>query len=218
MGKNKGFIFDLDGVIVDSTEVHSEVWKRYLQPFGIDSTGIRERMHGRRNDEIVRDLFGGGLSDEEVHAHGAAKEALYREVMLPQLERRLVPGIREFLARHARMPMAVASNAEPANVSAILEAADLRRWFQAVVDGHQVARPKPWPEVYCKAASLLGVEPEDCIVFEDSAAGVEAARRAGARVVGIGTTCPELDGVDLMVRDFLDSELERWLAAELSKS
>lgn len=175
-------------------------------------------MHGRRNDEIVRDLFGEGLSEEEVHAHGAAKEALYRQVMLPQLERRLVPGIRDFLARHADMPMAVASNAEPANVSAILEAAGLRRWFQAVVDGHQVARPKPWPDVYYRAASMLGIKPEDCIVFEDSAAGVEAARRAGARVVGIGTTCAELVGVDLMVRDFLDSELEGWLAAELIES
>ncbi len=218
MSKIKGFIFDLDGVIVDSTEVHSEVWKRYLEPFGIDSSGIRERMHGRRNDEIVRDLFGSGLSEEEVHRHGAAKEALYRQIMLPQLERRLVPGIREFLARHKEIPMAVASNAEPGNVSAILEASGLRPWFRAVVDGHQVARPKPWPDVYCKAARLLGAEPEDCIVFEDSAAGVEAARNASARVVGIATTCRQLQGVDLMVRDFLDSELEGWLAAQLSGS
>jgi len=215
LAKNKGFIFDLDGVIVDSTEIHSEVWKRYLEPFGIDSSGIRERMHGRRNDEIVRDLFGDGLSEEAIHAHGAAKEALYREMMLPQLERRLVPGIREFLARYEEIPMAVASNAEPANVSAIVEGAGLRRWFRAVVDGHQVDRPKPWPDVYCKAAKLLGVDSEDCIVFEDSAAGVEAARRAGARVVGIATTCSQLAGVDLMVRDFLDSELERWIAAAL---
>jgi beta-phosphoglucomutase len=99
-----------------------------------------------------------------------------------------------------------------------VEGAGLRRWFRAVVDGHQVARPKPWPDVYYKAAKLLGVDSEDCIVFEDSAAGVEAARRAGARVVGIATTCPQLAGVDLMVRDFLDSELERWLAAALLSS
>jgi beta-phosphoglucomutase len=212
--KYQGFIFDLDGVIVDSTAVHTAVWVQYLKRFGIDSTGILQRMHGRRNDEIVRDLFGDDLSEKEIHAHGAAKEALYRQVMLPQLERYLVPGIRDFLERHADVPMAVASNAEPANVEGVLETAGLRRFFRVVVDGHQVERPKPWPDVYWKAASLLGADPSHCLVFEDSEAGVRAARGAGARVVGVATTCSDLAGVDLLIRDFRDPELEEWLAAE----
>jgi|YelNatPaOPRAMG01_1025707.scaffolds.fasta_scaffold02623_5 HAD superfamily hydrolase (TIGR01509 family) len=211
------FIFDLDGVIVDSTEVHSEVWVEYLKPFGVNVAGIREQMHGRRNDEIVRALFGEGLSLSEVKAHGAAKEALYRKVMIPQLHSRLVPGVREFVARYAHLPLAVASNAEPANVSAILEAAGLRAWFRVVVDGHQVNRPKPHPEIYWKTSEMLGVPPDECLVFEDSKAGVAAAKAAGCRVIGLSTTCRELPGVELMVPHFQAAELTQWLEAELHR-
>lgn len=212
------FIFDLDGVIVDSTEVHSEVWLEYLKPFGVNATGIRETMHGRRNDEIVRALFGEGLSLPEVEAHGTAKEALYRKVMIPQLQSRLVPGVREFVARYAHLPLAVASNAEPANVTAILDAAGLRDWFRVVVDGHQVKMPKPHPEIYWKASERLGAHPEECLVFEDSAAGVAAAKAAGCRVIGLSTTCPELPGVELMVPHFEAAELTQWLEDELHRS
>lgn len=210
--KPRALIFDLDGVIVHSTPVHNRAWERYLVLQGIPPDGIERRMHGKHNDEIVRDFFGDGLTLEQVRGHGAAKEQLYREMMLPVLEERLVAGVREFLAARSGMPMAVASNAEPGNVEAVLEGSGLRRFFGAVVDGSQVERPKPAPDVYLRAASLLGVAPEGCVVFEDSTVGVAAALAAGMRVVGLLTTADRLEGVEREVRDFTDPDLVGWLS------
>ena len=89
----------------------------------------------------------------------------------------------------------------------------LRNCFSAVVDGHQVSRPKPDPEMYLRVAALLGVEPRNCVVFEDSHSGIEAARAAGARVVGLRTTHKEFKNIELAVDDFRSAELEKWLEA-----
>ena len=158
-------------------------------------------MYGKRNDEIVRDFFGDALSAEEVAARGSAKEALYREMAAGRMEEMLVPGLREFLVRHQDLPMGVASNAEPENVTFFLEGTGLRQYFEAVVDGHQVARPKPYPDIYLRAAKILNTNPADCIVFEDSHSGVAAGLAAGMRVIGLHTTrC--LPGTTLNVDNF----------------
>ena len=213
------FIFDLDGVIVDSNPVHEQVWQAYLRLHGISADGeLAERMYGRRNDDIVRDLFGGHLTPDEVLAHGAAKEALYRETIKEQLPQRLVPGVREFLRAHAGRRMGLASNAEPANVEFILREAGLRDCFWAVVDGHQVDRPKPDPEIYFRAAALLGEAPANCIVFEDSLTGVQSARAANARVVALTTTHAWLPEADLNLKDFLSPELELWIGQQTRRA
>jgi HAD superfamily hydrolase (TIGR01509 family) len=206
-------IFDLDGVIVDSMPVHTAAWIRYLDGLGLPSNEIDRTMHGRRNDEIVTAVIGAHLSAEQVFAHGAAKEALFREMIGAELVDRLVPGVTEFLHAYQDAPLGLASNAEPANIHFVLEAAGLSGIFRTVVDGMQVERPKPFPDVYTKAASALGIEPPNCIVFEDSPAGVAAARAAGARVVGVETHAP-LEGVDFRIHDFRESELIDWLAAQ----
>ena len=94
----RAFIFDMDGVIVDSNPLHRIAWAEYNARHGIPTTeAMQQRMYGKRNDEIVRDFFGEHLSAEEVFAHGAAKEALYREMLKPRMEATLVPGLRAFL-------------------------------------------------------------------------------------------------------------------------
>ena len=212
MNNIQAFIFDMDGVIVDSNPLHRLAWEEYNRRHGIETTeDMQQRMYGKRNDQIVRDFFGESLSDDEVFAHGAQKEALYREMLGPRLESALVPGLKEFLARHRGVPAAVATNAEPANVDFVLANAGLREYFGPIVDGHQVANPKPHPEVYLRAAELLGVAPEHCVVFEDSHAGVQAGLAAGMRVVGVTTTHPDLEGVSLLIRHFNDPVLEAWL-------
>ena len=212
MGK-RVFIFDLDGVIVDSMPLHTESWLVYLKRLGVPSERLVERMHGRRNDEIVRDLFGETLTADEVFEHGAAKERLYRELMAPRLTSYLVPGVAAFLERYRGVPKGVASNAEQENIELVLEGAGLRHYFDAVVDGHQVARPKPDPEIYARAFGLLGAQPQECIIFEDSPAGLAAARASGARVIAVNTARLELPDADLTVDDFLDPGLEPWLRA-----
>jgi len=99
------------------------------------------------------------------------------------------------------------------NVDMVLDGAGLRPRFRVVVDGQQVERPKPFPDVYLRAANLLGVNPGKCIVFEDSPTGVEAGRSAGMRVVGVQTHSADLRDVDLSIRDFDDPKLEQWLSS-----
>ncbi len=201
------FVFDLDGVVVDSMPLHTQAWRVYLERLGIAIQDLDGRMHGRRNDDLVKAFINADLTANEVFEHGAAKERLFREMMGADLEKHMVAGIRAFLDSLDGTPCAIASNAEPANIDFILDGADLRRHFRVVVDGHQVARPKPFPDIYLKAAELLGAEPADCIVFEDSPTGIEAALAAGCHVIGVGTHTMDLPGAELVIRDFGDPAL-----------
>jgi beta-phosphoglucomutase len=213
-------VFDMDGVILDSNPMHREAWRLYNLRFGIETDeAMQQRMYGRRNDEIVRDFFGAGLTPEEVVGHGAAKESLYREMMGARLMESLVPGVTRILQNCNRTSCGLATNAERANVDFLLdgvrvEEVPLRNYFRAVVDGQQVSRAKPHPDIYLRVAELLGVDARNCIVFEDSHTGVQAARAAGARVVGLRTTHREFKNIDLTVDDFRSPELEKWLEAQ----
>jgi beta-phosphoglucomutase len=214
VARGLGLIFDLDGVVVDSMPMHTLAWLRYLEQLGIPGKDIAAHMHGRRNDEIVREFMGPDAPDQVIAEHGAAKERLFREMIGANLVHSLVPGVADFLTRTKGLPVALATNAEPANVDFVLDGTNLRRWFQVIADGSQVRHAKPAPDIYLAAGARLGVDPRNCIVFEDSPAGIAAARAAGMRVVGILSHAKALEHVDLSVSDFLDPELEKWLASE----
>jgi beta-phosphoglucomutase family hydrolase len=208
-------IFDMDGVIIDSNPLHREAWAAFNRRYGLETTPeMHEAMYGRRNDQIVRGFFGNELTDDEVRARGAAKEALYREMMGNRLEQMLVPGIRPFLERNAPAPLALATNAEPENVTYLLDHARLRGCFRAVITGAEVHHPKPHPEIYRCAADLLGVPAANCIVFEDSFTGIAAARAAGMRVVGLCTTHDNLSDCNITIDNFLNGDLNAWLASQ----
>jgi HAD superfamily hydrolase (TIGR01509 family) len=125
----------------------------------------------------------------------------------------LLPGLRDFLERYRRMPKAIASNAEPANVDFLLDRAGLRPYFDVIVDGHQVERPKPYPDIYLRAAELLGATRAECVIFEDSYSGVEAGIAAGMPVIGLATTHADLPGTRLTIDNFTNGDLEAWLAS-----
>jgi len=213
----KAFLFDMDGVIVDSNPLHREAWVKFNALHGLETTeAMQQRMYGKRNDEIVEDFFGSGLSPQEVFARGAAKEAIYREMVGPLLPGALVPGVREFLGAHRNVPTGCATNAERANVDIVLRLGGIAEFFRVVVDGHQVSRPKPFPDIYLRAAELLGAAPRDCLVFEDSYAGVASGLAAGMQVVALRTTHREFQGVSLSVDDFRAPELEEFVTAFLA--
>lgn len=208
------FLFDMDGVIVESTDLHTRAWEIYLTRHGINPDGVMGRMLGKRNDQIVRIFWGDSLDAAEADRHGADKEQLYREMMEPVFEEHVVGGVREFMAaaRRSGVPCALATNAEPKNVDFVLGRAGLRGHLSAIVDGHQVERPKPDPEVFLKAAARLRVDTRNCVVFEDSPGGMSAARAAGARVVALLTTLTEAPLADIAIRDFRDPSLLPWLS------
>jgi beta-phosphoglucomutase len=208
-------IFDIDGVIVDSNPLHREAWAAFNRRYGLETTeSMHDSMYGKRNDEIVRNFYGTALPDDEVLARGAAKETLYREMAGGRVEEMIVPGLKDFLEKYRGAPMGLASNGEPDNVEFIVEQAGIREYFQTIVNGHQVANPKPNPEIYLKVAEILKVAPANCIVFEDSHAGVAAGLSAGMRVVGLRTTYGYLRGTSITVDNFLSGDLRSWLASE----
>jgi beta-phosphoglucomutase family hydrolase len=209
-------IFDLDGVLVDSMPLHTAAWEHYLHNLGIRVEDLERRMHGKRNSELVRDLIDGALPEDIVFEHGAAKERLFRTMLIQsEIAKYRIPGLLEFLQRHPDLPKAVGSNAEQANIDFVLDRFNLRPFFSVIVNGMQVQRPKPFPDIYLNAAQQLNVDPANCIVFEDSPTGVEAARAAGMRIVGVETTIPtDFHAIHLRIHDFLDPQLEPWLAAQ----
>lgn len=209
-------IFDMDGVVLHSTDLHMKAWVLYLERNGVEDTSVIYRMLGKRNDQIVHDIFGTDVSAAEVVEHGAAKERLYRELMTPVLEGSYVSGVREFLrAAHIQgIPLALATNAEPLNVDFVLDHAGLRPLFSAIVDGSQVTHAKPHPEVFLTAAARIGIEPRNCVIFEDSPGGIQAALSAGGRVVGLLTTEKEYPQAAMTMPDFTDPRLLHWLAEQ----
>jgi beta-phosphoglucomutase len=212
--RDLALIFDLDGVIIDSMPFHQRAWQRYLEVTGIGSDDSLDFMHGQRNEEIVRGLLGPGADLETVIAHGAAKEKLYRDMLGERLGEHLVAGIAEWLEHVSGAPIALATNAERANVDFVLDGGGLRPYFEAIVDGSQVEQPKPAPDVYLRAAELLKIPARNCIVFEDSPVGVAAAVAAGMRVVGVLTHAAALDGIRFSISNFLDARLDAWLSAQ----
>ncbi|WP_312550594.1 HAD family phosphatase [Massilia sp.] len=211
----QAFVFDMDGTIVDNMAFHTDSWIAFFARRGraIDADEFFRATAGRQGGEIIRSYLGEHLTDEEVAALNHEKESVYRELYAPHLKP--VAGFEALLdqAQQHGVKLAVGTAAPPANVAFTLDGLDLRRHFDAIVGATDVARGKPHPDVFLKAAELCGVAPEHCIVFEDAPLGVEAARRAGMRCVVLTTTLPAssfagYDNVIAIVRDFTELKAE----------
>ncbi len=184
------FLFDKDGVITDNNAWHKLAWHKFLEKYElqIPEEEFEKKIYGRTNEEILHEIWPNALSGEEAEQLSEAKEALFREIYLPEFK--LTQGLQGFLdsAHELGISMAVATNAPKSNLDFTLDTGNLRKYFKAAVYAIQVGKPKPAPDVYLKAAELLGFEPSHCIVFEDSLTGIKAARAAGTAVVAITTT------------------------------
>ncbi|MBD8529441.1 MULTISPECIES: HAD family phosphatase [unclassified Massilia] len=215
----RALIFDMDGTIVDNMAFHTQSWIAFFERRGraIDADEFFRTTAGRQGQEIIRSYLGADLADDEIAVLNHEKEAVYRELYAPHLKS--VAGFEDLIAdaRSQGILLAVGTAAPPANVEFTLDGLDLRRHFETVVGAADVARGKPHPDVFLEAARRCGAAPADCIVFEDAPLGVEAARRAGMRVVVITTTLPadafaEFDNVIAIVDDFSSLVLETLFA------
>jgi len=184
-----GVIFDMDGVMVLTEEAHWQSWQRVAADRGDElSYESFASSFGQVNADCIPLMFGSGLSAEEIVRIGDDKERAFREIIAEDLP--LAPGLIELLAdlRAAGALLAVGSSAPPENVDLVLDAGGLREHFAAAVDATQVSRGKPAPDVFLRAAELLGIAPELCAVIEDAPSGIAAARAAGMKAVGVETT------------------------------
>jgi len=189
MTDSTGFIFDMDGTLVDNMPYHTLSWQQLLAELGVKMTGqeIERRNHGTL-PEVIRNILGDQLSEAEVAAIGERKEELYRAIYCPHLQ--LLVGCQEFLeqANLLHIPMAVATMANRVNVAFVVDGLGIRDYFKIVIGEEDVRQGKPSPEAFYLAAQGLQLPPENCIVFEDSLSGVEAAQRAGMKVVFLSTS------------------------------
>jgi len=199
-------IFDMDGVIVDNRRYHFKAWKIFAQKHGLKLTEkyFKSHLFGRTNRVILSRLFQMELAPEEVRSFGEEKESIYRDVYKKYIQS--AKGLVKLLKalRKNGIILAVATSAPRVNLDFVLEGTGLRSFFQVLMDVTSVTKGKPDPEIYLKAAALLGRPPERCIAVEDSLPGVEAALAAGMKVIGVTTTYTkeELSEAHLIIRNF----------------
>lgn len=184
----------MDGVVCHNMPAHEEAWRRFLAGHGVrmELKEFRENTMGMPTAEVLRYYKVPGTADK--------KEELYRKLYKP----RAMPGLRAFLKAAAGLRLGLGTGSKDDNVSHVLDGLKLRSAFHAVVDGSMVSKGKPHPQTFLLLADKLEVRPKDCVVFEDSLLGEEAARRAGMQVVGITSShrADEFKHAKLRRRDF----------------
>lgn len=194
MTETLGFIFDMDGTLVDNMPYHLLAWQQLLAGMHIHMSfqEIDRRNHGTIS-EVIRNLLGDQLSEDQVLELGLRKEDLYRQLYHPHM--RLRTGCDRFLqqAQAKGIPTALATMADRVNIDFILDGLGIRDYFCVVVGADQISRGKPDPEVFLTAAQAMHLLPENCIVFEDSPSGLAAAERAGMRVVYLAGSSDQHD-------------------------
>jgi beta-phosphoglucomutase len=183
-------IFDLDGVIVDTAKYHYLAWKRLANECGFDFTeAANERLKGvsrTRSLEILLEIGGRTFDDATKAQMAARKNEWYVDYIRHMNASEILPGAAEYLQRIRARGIKTALGSASKNAPVILERLGISMLFDVIVDGNKVAKAKPDPEVFLRAADELGIPPTSCVVFEDADAGIEAAHRAGMGAVGIG--------------------------------
>ena len=190
-----GVIFDWDGVIINSADLHEKSWEILAKELGVTLPQDHfEKGFGKRNETIIGKMLCWSEDHAEIIRLGNRKEEIYRELGIEK-GISLVPGSKEFIEMLCRnsVPMSIGTSTERKNIDLAIEQNQLGGLFSGAVCSEDVSKGKPNPEVFLKAAELINVEPANCIVFEDSTHGIEAAIAAEMNPVGITTTNREIE-------------------------
>jgi beta-phosphoglucomutase-like phosphatase (HAD superfamily) len=189
---SKAFIFDLNGTMIDDMAYHIQAWHQLLNYFGANLSyeAVKEQCYGK-NDELLERIFPGRFSDKEKENISIEKERRYQQEFRPRMK--LINGLGGLLeATYTNsIKMAIGSAAIRFNIDFVLDGLNIRNYFSSIVSADDVSKSKPDPETYLKCADELQVLPQDCIVFEDSPKGVEAAANANMKAVVITTMSEE---------------------------
>src|SRR5882724_10970878 len=199
------FVFDMDGVIVDTNPYHKIALRQFAEKYGyhLDEEGLVKKIYGRTNKEWIPDLFGRALTLEELAHYGEEKEQMFRDIYKRDIKP--LKGLKEFLDQmdELKIPRAIGTSAPRSNVDFVLKETGLQKYFSVMLDESDVIHGKPNPEIYINCAARLKMPPAQCIVFEDSLSGVASGLAAGCPVVGVATThsAQEL-GTKVVIKDF----------------
>ena len=210
----KGFLFDLDGVIVETAIFHYQAWRKMANDLGFDiSEEFNEGLKGiSRMDSLSLILEHGNivLTESEKMDWATKKNEHYLTLVSKMTADDILPGVKEFFTQIKQTDIKIALGSVSKNAKMILEGVGLITEFDAIIDGTKITKGKPDPEVFLKGAVELGLSPEECLVFEDAVAGVEAGKNAGMKVVGIGKT-EVLKKADIVFGGFEGIELNTLL-------
>jgi len=202
----KACLFDLDGVIVDTARYHFVAWREIAEELGFVFTEEdNEKLKGVsriRSLEILLEIGGISLADESKTLLAQKKNSLYLQYVLKMRPDEVLPGAREFLTDCRNNNLGIGLGSASKNATTILNLLQITHLFDAIIDGNKVTKAKPDPEVFLTGARELGVLPQNCVVFEDAKAGIEAAIAANMFSVGIG------DPVVLKKANFVASGLK----------
>ncbi len=187
----KGCIFDLDGVIVDTARYHFFAWQRLAKELGVQfSEQDNEWLKGvsrMRSLEIILDLGSISMDEARKEKLAAKKNQWFVEYVNNMKPEEIFPGVRDLIATMKAKGLKVALASSSKNAKTVIRLINIENLFDAIVDGTMIVHTKPDPEIFLLAAAKLKLKPEECIVFEDAEAGVEAALAAGMKCVGIGS-------------------------------
>ena len=209
----KGFLFDLDGVLVSTEHNHFLAWQRCANSLGIEFTEKEnELLKGvSRVDSLKKILELGAktISNEEFEALLKSKNDFYLDSIQELNQSNLLPGVLSLLNRARELGILLGVGSSSKNANFILDKLRISSYFEVVIDGNGVTDPKPHPEVFLNGAKALGLAPEACLVFEDAASGIAAAKAGGFTAVGVGN--PHIaDIADIYLNDLTEFRVEQY--------
>jgi beta-phosphoglucomutase len=187
----KACIFDLDGVIVDTAHYHFLAWKRLASELGFELTPTdNERLKGvsrMQSLNIVLELGGVIASEHDKEQMANKKNAWFNDYIERMMPEEIFPGVKQLIRDLKKNGIKVGLASSSKNAKTVIQLLHIQNAFDAIVDGTMITHSKPHPEIFLLTAQKLGVSAEDCLVFEDAEAGVEAALAAGMKCVGVGS-------------------------------
>lgn len=208
----KACLFDLDGVIVDTAVYHFQAWRRLANELGFDFTEHQnEQLKGisrMESLELILNWGGVTLTEEEKVAWATKKNQWYLDLVMQMTPNEVLPGVPEFLKSLRANGIKIALGSASKNSKLILERIQMLDYFDAIIDGNNITKGKPDPQVFLMGAKATGAQPSECVVFEDAVAGVQAAKAGGMKAVGVGSA-DILTEADIVIATFEDFSVEK---------
>ena len=208
----KGIIFDMDGVIIDNGTAHDEAWKMFCKKYNVTLTDeeLRKNLHGRANKDILKYLLKKKMEESNIKEYEDEKERMYRDFYRNEIKE--AEGLIDFLKflKEKEIKIGIATSSPVENIDFIMDSLNIRDFFDFIVNSAMVKRGKPFPDIYLKSVEKIGLNREECVVFEDSLSGIEAAHMAGIDVIGVTTANKEeeMKNIVFAVKNF-KSEIEK---------
>lgn len=215
----EAFIFDMDGTVIDSTQMDYEAWQKAMREYDAELPyeDYIAKL-GAKSSEIAKEHL--DISDEEIDALISRREEYFKQIV-NEKGISLLPHVEQILQqlRNAHLKTALATGANREKLQFIFDKLPLEQYFDVFVTADDVSQGKPDPDVFLQAARKLGVAPANCVVMEDAANGLEAARNGGMRCITLTTTrgADQLQGADLIISGYGELDLMRWLEQQQSQ-